>query len=94
MKRHDEREVACLLHLLHNVGVVPLGRDGVEHRVELHRLLLPVEGDGTVVDFQARDLLHDRLELVVHKRRGAVLHHGVGGRVVLNVVHVQEHRLL
>ena len=27
-------------------------------------------------------------------RRGAVLHPGVGGRVVLNAVHVQEHRLL
>ena len=48
---HDERKVAGLLHLLLNVCVVHLGRDGVEHRVELHRLLLHVEGEGTVVDF-------------------------------------------
>ncbi len=45
-------------------------------------------------NLHVRDLLHVDWNWSRINADGAVLHHGVGGQVVLNVVHVQEHRLL
>mmetsp|Transcript_7994 Transcript_7994/g.24161 ORF Transcript_7994/g.24161 Transcript_7994/m.24161 type:complete len:827 (-) Transcript_7994:2764-5244(-) len=88
--RQHERQVARLLDLPHNSGVVHLGHDGVEQCVHLHRILFQVESDGPVVDLMVGDLLEDHLELVMRVRNCAVRHHRIRRSVELVVVRIEE----
>mmetsp|Transcript_85602 Transcript_85602/g.178839 ORF Transcript_85602/g.178839 Transcript_85602/m.178839 type:complete len:220 (-) Transcript_85602:2472-3131(-) len=81
-------------HLLDHPGVVDLGHNGVEERIQLHGILVEVELDRAVVDLKVRHLLENHLELVVGVGDGAVSHHSVGGSVILVVLHVQVDGLL
>ena len=53
---HDEREVAGLAQLLHGPGVIDLRDQRLEQRGELHRLLLEIEGDRSVIEVQIAHL--------------------------------------
>mmetsp|Transcript_88550 Transcript_88550/g.255403 ORF Transcript_88550/g.255403 Transcript_88550/m.255403 type:complete len:447 (-) Transcript_88550:856-2196(-) len=92
--RHDQRQMAGLLHLLHDTCVVNLGNDGVQQGIELHWVFLQIKVDGAVIYLQVRDLLEDHQKLVMGECHRAVRHHGVRRLVELVVVGVKEHGVL
>ncbi|KAI6757104.1 hypothetical protein HG531_002929 [Fusarium graminearum] len=92
-ERLDERKVVVLLEDLDNTVDIDTGSESGEEVSEERRMLLNVELDSTVVDFQVGHLDHNLLELLVVPRVLGSLNDGKSSVVKFIIMVVAENKL-